>query len=817
MTKRTQAQAHVNKSHLQQPIKLWLGDESKKLNSHHYCTECRNEVHVFCGHLLLLEDGTDVDEGSTSDVLCHKCAPQRVSYHSLCGCKVCKIETEHKAVEPVEVVDLDKICDKTLFKHRKEADQTIRKFLSITSKAPESLTNVQQRDIACNLDTKCSDIEFLEGQLEKMRQEQDDIISRLPRPTQSQISLERKLPHKRKQDASDAEEPPKKAKRAGSEPANVTVKQRLADFEKERALGILYIRGDGHLACRPCARILKLKKSSIASHLKSTAHEDRTQAEQRNKSVQEALTLTVKASQQVATPGFVTLPEPDQVFRLDLVRSFMQAGIPLNKLASGSPMEQFLLRRTDHSIPSRATLSSLITPIRDSERESILRSVGENKVAVIFDGGCRLGEMLGIVLRYVDTSSWTIHQKLVSLATYTHTFNAAELAAELIDTLTLKCKLGKKQVYAFMRDSAATNGAAMTIGESYFRHAIDMNCISHTLDHVGGHFRGALSDDVVSCFLSIMSHSTIAKAIWRDCFGKSPRSVSATRWWSRYEFACSVGIVWDKIDNFVDAVRKAECSPAQVSILASVVEDLDKKTLVGRQLKVLSVVMLPFVKTTYNFEGDGFLLPLAFDELDNLISLCNSPNDVLRAAGETDLKDSREWILPALSYFSKRMNEDCASRLLVLRRARIFNPLRVLDVGVKIDEIESLATIFPWLEFQNGLISQMIVEWAKYKSRAKDFAVPPGISFAERASMIWDWWMRQRVNLPAWSSAVALLALVQPSSAAMERVYSIVRRQFDDKQTKSLMDYVEGSVMLEYNNRPARVVPDYSIDIAEEV
>ena len=42
--------------------------------------------------------------------------------------------------------------------------------------------------------------------------------------------------------------------------------------------------------------------------------------------------------------------------------------------------------------------------------------------------------------------------------------------------------------------------------------------------------------------------------------------------------------------------------------------------------------------------------------------------------------------------------------------------------------------------------------------------------------------------------------LVQPSSSAAERVFSILN-QFSDIQTNSLEDYVESTVMLRFNNK----------------
>lgn len=66
---------------------------------------------------------------------------------------------------------------------------------------------------------------------------------------------------------------------------------------------------------------------------------------------------------------------------------------------------------------------------------------------------------------------------------------------------------------------------------------------------------------------------------------------------------------------------------------------------------------------------------------------------------------------------------------------------------------------------------------------------------------ILEWWKRNEVALPHWSAAAKKTLLVQPSSAASERVFSLLNNSFGFKQNSSLEDYVETSILLQYNNR----------------
>ena len=66
---------------------------------------------------------------------------------------------------------------------------------------------------------------------------------------------------------------------------------------------------------------------------------------------------------------------------------------------------------------------------------------------------------------------------------------------------------------------------------------------------------------------------------------------------------------------------------------------------------------------------------------------------------------------------------------------------------------------------------------------------------------IWEWRKSNETVLPNWGGAARKALLVQPSSAASERVFSLLNNTFGKKQNNSLEDYVESCIILQYNNR----------------
>ena len=64
-----------------------------------------------------------------------------------------------------------------------------------------------------------------------------------------------------------------------------------------------------------------------------------------------------------------------------------------------------------------------------------------------------------------------------------------------------------------------------------------------------------------------------------------------------------------------------------------------------------------------------------------------------------------------------------------------------------------------------------------------------------------QWWRKHEKDLPHWLMALNTALLVQPSSDASERVFSLLQNCFKSQQCSSLEDYIESSIMLQYNYR----------------
>ena len=97
---------------------------------------------------------------------------------------------------------------------------------------------------------------------------------------------------------------------------------------------------------------------------------------------------------------------------------------------------------------------------------------------------------------------------------------------------------------------------------------------------------------------------------------------------------------------------------------------------------------------------------------------------------------------------------------------------------------------FPFLK--GTVIENIKQQLPMYLAKAKDLD--------EDADPL-QWWKRHSKDLPSWSTAAEKVLLVQTFSAATEQGFSLLQNSFGPSQDAALTDYIQASLMLQYNKR----------------
>jgi hypothetical protein len=105
-----------------------------------------------------------------------------------------------------------------------------------------------------------------------------------------------------------------------------------------------------------------------------------------------------------------------------------------------------------------------------------------------------------------------------------------------------------------------------------------------------------------------------------------------------------------------------------------------------------------------------------------------------------------------------------------------------------------------YFENLDALIAGMIVEIPKYMSSASSLRLDR-TDVAQFSKGVLQFWRSHATEMPHWAEAARIVFSMAPSSAACERVFSLLALMFDTRQWSALMDFVEGSLILNYNKR----------------
>ena len=242
------------------------------------------------------------------------------------------------------------------------------------------------------------------------------------------------------------------------------------------------------------------------------------------------------------------------------------------------------------------------------------------------------------------------------------------------------------------------------------------------------------------------------------------------------------------------------------------------------ELTMITDMGEPLVLFCYGAEGDGFLAPLIFDDwvqlcqhyetskkfsnentraplLASLVQECY-PEDIHQQeeAFNRTIKKAR----PVWEKLKDDTQHRLSNQLQLFRFCRFFKYsfCALTDAEALEQELITLAPFAP--NFLNQL-PQLLTELNRYKERAvtylqQNHPQEKSLTMTLRAELLWKFWQASMIQLPNWYKAAKEVALIMPSSAFVERCFSIYDSLFGQDQQAALHDRREAAVMLGVNN-----------------
>ena len=133
-------------------------------------------------------------------------------------------------------------------------------------------------------------------------------------------------------------------------------------------------------------------------------------------------------------------------------------------------------------------------------------------------------------------------------------------------------------------------------------------------------------DDFVRLWINLFSHSPRVQIKWRTRTGRSMKTFSSTRWWSKWKVFYDIFALFGDIIPFL---RAYEASPTTCNKLLQLLSDKSKFEFLQLELAVVIDAGEPFVKATYKLEGESTLAFTCFEiysSLEATVQLQHYPN-----------------------------------------------------------------------------------------------------------------------------------------------------------------------------------------------
>ena len=348
--------------------------------------------------------------------------------------------------------------------------------------------------------------------------------------------------------------------------------------------------------------MLSCKKSSIETHIKTKKHKKGKERLKKKAATEMDIAQALRRFDNEQHPVGETLSESVRVYRVRVLMAILKSGVALEKI----DCFRDLLEENALALTSVSNMRQLLPFVLSQETSRLKQAVSGKPISIIFDGTTHVCEALVIVVRYL-TDDWVLKQEVCRLMLLTKSLTGDEVARQIISAISTEMGVPSNLVVGAMHDRASVNEVAMRTVKVIYQNLLDIGCF---LDRET--MKTPILDDFFKAWVGMFTRSPKARAKWRELTGLPPPSYSATRWWSRYEVLAKLMATFGDVSNMLE---EDDISPANASKLRAILEDAPKTRKLKMELAVTVDSMEPFVKATYNLEGDGFLALEVYERL----------------------------------------------------------------------------------------------------------------------------------------------------------------------------------------------------------
>lgn len=562
------------------------------------------------------------------------------------------------------------------------------------------------------------------------------------------------------------------------------------------------------------------KKTNVQTHVSGKSHEQQLARWQRGGSEHKVITELLHKFDDEKNPVGQTLDEKTRLHRVDVCCTLLEAGIPFEKL--NNPKFRSMMEKAAPGHASALTSPSHMMELMHIPRElEKIRVNAETKgrhQLYIADGTTRVAEVYVCVSRFWLKNH--VAQRVIRLRLLDHPLTGPENAWFLDNAVQAT---GGRWEYALgvAADRAATNGAAFGLIKKNcpdFKGLL-IGCMPHTLSHVGEKSNLQVAAEF-TIILTGMTHSTNSRACFKAHFDEPMKRFNKIRWCVRYEMQEQIALNFKSLEPWVRECEHEGHAPETTIKLRDLLT-ASKHTL-RLELAMSIDVFDMFTRHTYTLEGDGLLIFKVADILEELTAHVQMvrqggagvPNtrsvakdmiseefgNELQAAQDTRVRqlieEQLEKVECSFMYYEAKLVE-LTQQVEIFKACRLFDPSRIAMLCRDVNEVEGLLKLFPFFDDVADVVPLLVGLPALLV-----YVNQHPITMNSDGNLKFEsWWTAAgQAGHNAWFAAATKVMVLQPSSAAAERVFSMLKNLMGEQQQNSaLEDYQETSIMTRYN------------------
>jgi hypothetical protein len=573
-----------------------------------------------------------------------------------------------------------------------------------------------------------------------------------------------------------------------------------------------------------CGNSFGTRSSVWKKHIKTQRHATALDERRKVSSIVDALS-NQKPSEKV-----------EMAHRKRVAEACFEAGIELSKVRG--KLKELL----EEARPSRLTIGDasnlprqVVGPLIVTQNEGDLRAAeaGGGRGSFIFDGYSRKDEHAAVVLRSCS-SDFELTERLISCKMYQKGLTGKQwLRVVDAERRRLGNATGGFALVFSIADGHPSNGIVGENLSNALENYFHSFCYSHSIAKVGTNCRAPLVDQFVNAASGVFRNSPGARAVFAAIAGEEVKRKHKVRWFTTtdvVEQAVRKSACWERIVLQMEAENLCEETlPKLKKIVNENKRGYDDLWI--EMSAVYDVTRVFYAATTF-FEGASYLAPFVWRYIRSLRVFAEKvlntaeagtvmPNvaAIIRACpAHVNPRPlwgkARQAVDPGLEYFLchfVRFEKDSKARQFraandLFGFARLFHPVYArewingTEPGTPAfnlnEELEKPAVSDVLLGLGRNIKQELTADFGRFVA-AMEQRVEVGRKY--RPDDVLEWWKTNGHHTGSWAAVARLFSLLQPSSASVERVFSMLRATITEQQEKMLEDQQELRIRTRYS------------------